>query len=406
VAIKILKSIVFWYFVGVGITLHLSLGAFWYLEPELAVTAWDRALFGLTERLKILAWVDSARKQLSDAAIFSRIPAWTPLPEGPRAPPPGYARIGERLFPSPAAALAALKPGETLDIGAGVYTSPWEIRVPRVAIVGQGHVVFERGAAQGKGNMVIAADNVLVRNIECRLIRVPDENGACIRLEGNNLTVEHVYFHDSEEGILAGAAADGRVEIRDSRFEHLGKGGQAHGVYVGGRELVISDSLFLASQGEGHEIKSRAAKTTIVRSVIASMNGVDSRLIDVPNGGELTVTDSVLLKGPNSASSDAIGFALEVGPGYHPVDRVIVHNNLILLDRYLPSRLLRLRDQKIATQVSGNVIVSRYRTDYDRTNTVFRSRQAAGLPDYPALPLTPLLPAAASPPPPAKGGRP
>lgn len=99
------------------------------------------------------------------------------------------------------------------------------------------------------------------------------------------------------------------------------------------------------------------------------MNGVASRLIDVPNGGELTVTDSVLLKGPHTASSDATGFALEVGSGDHPVDQVIMHNNLILLDRYLPSRLLRLSDQKIAVQVSGNVIVSAYRTDYDHTNT-------------------------------------
>ncbi len=151
--------------------------------------------------------------------------------------------------------------------------------------------------------------------------------------------------------------------------------------------MAIADSLFLASQGEGHEIKSRAAQTTIERSVIASQDGVDSRLIDAPNGGELPVTDSLLAQGPNTSNGDAIGFGLEVGPGFHPVDRVVLRNNLILLERAGPNRLLHLRGDKVPTDVSGNVIVSRDQTADDGTNQVFRDRQAAGLPAYPALPL-------------------
>ena len=79
----------------------------------------------------------------------------------------------------------------------------------------------------------------------------------------------------------------GRILIRNSRFERLGLNGTAHGIYVGGGELYVYQSEFLRSKSQGMEIKSRARKTVIERSVIASLDGVDSRLLDIPNGGEL-----------------------------------------------------------------------------------------------------------------------
>ena len=385
---KTIVSIIIWYLVLVGLLVHLALGAYWYIEPDAALSMLQRAWFAGLPRIPGLAGIDAGRKQLPDHRVFATVSPWVPLPIPADAPPPGMARIGGRLFTSVAAGLAALKPGETLAIGAGTYTTPWVVGVPRVTLVGQGHVVFERGTAQDKANMVVTADDVTVSNIECRLIQVPDRNGACIRQEGRNLTVDHVYYHDSEQGILT-VPDPGRVVIRDSRFERLGRDGQAHGIYIGGGELVITASLFLASQEEGHEIKTRAATTTIAHSVIASLNGVDSRLIDAPNGGVLIVTDSVLLEGPNTSNSDVIGFALEPARPQHQVNRVVIRNNLILFDRTLPSRLLRLRDPKVPVEVSGNTIVSVLPTGYEDGNTRFRSRADAGLADYPYLPLHP-----------------
>ena len=147
---------------------------------------------------------------------------------------------------------------------------------------------------------------------------------------------------------------------------------------------MISDSLFLAARGEGHEIKTRAAENTITRSVIASLNGEDSRLIDAPNGGVLTITESVL-SGPNTANSDVIGFGLESGLGHHPVDEVVIRKNLILIDRDRDGRLLHLSGQVRRVDVSGNVIVSTNGTPYDHSNVVVRS-QRSGFP-IPALPL-------------------
>ena len=75
--------------------------------------------------------------------------------------------------------------------------------------------------------------------------------------------------------------------------------------------MVIRRSEILSSKGQGHEVKSGGYVTLIEDSVIASMDGVDSRLIDVTQGGRLTIRRSVLEEGRASANSDMIGYALE-----------------------------------------------------------------------------------------------
>ena len=63
-------------------------------------------------------------------------------------------------------------------------------------------------------------------------------------------------------------------------------------------ELVLRRSRVVESVGEGHEVKSRAARTIIENNVIASLTGVDSRQIDLPNGGDIVIRGNVLEKGP------------------------------------------------------------------------------------------------------------
>ena len=316
--------------------------------------------------------------------IGQLFPEWQPLPTSDFAPDAQSLRIGMRIFYSMQDAASALKSGDTLDIGAGVYDTPLVIEVDNVTIRGHGHVVLEKGTAQDKGNMLIQGNNVQIKNLECRLISVSDGNGACIRLEGTNLSVDHVYFHDSDQGILTGTDP-GIVRIRDSRFQQLGLNGLSHAIYIGGGELHIENSLFLAAKSEGHEIKSRAQITTIKRSIIASLTGVDSRLIDISNGGTLVVEDSLLAKGPNSSNLDAVGCALEkTRQSNH---RVILRGNLIFLERTESNRLLHIGNDKTSVEVLGNLIISKQNTGYEDGNFVYEEREAAGFPEYPALPI-------------------
>jgi hypothetical protein len=384
---SLLRSLLVLYLAAVGLAFNIAVVVLWLERPDLIWAARAQAQTWLVSRFPALAPADTTRAELSDARIFAGIGRWMPHAHRPGDPAPGTARVRGRVYESVAAAVAALQPGDVLEIGPGTYREAMVIRTPRVEIVGRGHVVFEKAAAGGKANMVVAANDVAIRNIECREITVRDGNGACIRHEGQNLLVDHVYYHDAQQGILTGGNP-GLVDITDSRFERLGHRGRAHGIYIGGGRLSISDSAFLASRSQGHEIKSRAQENTILRTVVASLNGVDSRLIDISNGGALTIASSVLQEGPNSVNGDMIGFALE-GAKQPANNRVTIRGNLVIVDRDRLVRFLHLKDPNTPTSVVGNVFVSSQDLGYRDGNLVYKNRNQAGLAPYPALPMTP-----------------
>ena len=372
------------YFALTGLALHLALGGIYLKRPDIILKAKAIASSQIEERLDLGFHAPGNDAQVPWENVRRQFPEWRPLSTPASAPDAQSMRIGTRIFRSVNDALSALQPGETLDIGSGIYDTPLVVRADNVTILGQGHVVLEKGVAEGKANMVIKGNGVTVRNLECRQISAPDGNGACIRLEGENLFVDHVYFHDSQQGILTGSDP-GLVQLGDSRFERLGAHGSAHGIYIGGGQLLVEDSLFLAARDQGHEIKTRAHTSKIVRSVIASLNGQDSRLIDVSNGGTLVVEDSVLAQGPNSSNADMIGFALEARQPAAMSDYVILRNNLILLERNGANQLLHLGNKEARVDVVDNLIISAQDTGYENSNIVFKTRKKAGFPKYPAL---------------------
>jgi len=240
--------------------------------------------------------------------------------------------------------------------------------------------------AQGKAAIITKGNNIHIENIECRGIKVKDKNGACVRHEGSNLKLVHVYFHSSEAGLLSGAKG-GRIEILDSRFERLGRQGQAHGIYIGGGELIVRGSHFIASVDEGHEIKSRAELTFIDKSIIASLSSEDSRLLDIPNGGRLIVTNSILQQGSGSSNQDAIGYGLENVS--FTENTILLKNNIIVLERHGRSQLIHAAGDLVRTEAINNIIVSSDPVELPGFNLIFESRQEAGLPDYPVLPAMP-----------------
>jgi len=323
-----------------------------------------------------------APDQLAD--LRAALPPWRPDLSNPLAE--GEIRIGGVAVSNLADAARRLGDGDTLEIGPGVYRQGLVVGSNGVTLRGRGHVVFDGAAQAGKATLVIRGDNTLVTNIECRNVRVPDRNGACIRLEGRNLTVNGVYFHSSEQGILSGGSP-GVVTIERSRFERLGKNGRAHGIYIGGGQLRIRDSLFLSAVSQGHEIKSRAESTHIERSVVASLGGDDSRLLDISNGGELIVRDSILEEGPATVNNDVIGFGLE-GRG-HSSPRIVLTRNVILLDGPRRARLIHRREGTPAPTMTENLIVGATATAYPGSNRIAGSRAAAQLPPYPGLPPLP-----------------
>ncbi|GAA5115330.1 right-handed parallel beta-helix repeat-containing protein [Alloalcanivorax gelatiniphagus] len=240
-------------------------------------------------------------------------------------------RVGpDRELTTPSAAAAVARDGDTVLIDAGTYSgdvATWT--QDDLTLRGEGgraHLRADGNDAQGKAVWVIAGDRTTVDRIEFSGASVPDRNGAGIRQEGTDLTVTRSWFHDNENGILTGADGDSDVVIRRSRFFRNGHGdGYSHNLYVGEvRSLTVSGS-WLSGADTGHELKSRAARNTIVGNRITDGDATASYSIDLPNGGLSLVAGNVVVQGPSSENPALVSYGAEGLT--HPRSTIWVVNN-------------------------------------------------------------------------------
>ena len=215
-------------------------------------------------------------------------------------------------------AIAASSDGDLIRIQAGTYTNDFATINKRLTIQGVGgmaKLVATEPAPNGKA-ILVTQNDVTLENIEMSGARVRDENGAAIRHENGSLTLNRVYVHHNENGLLAGDNASSRITISNSEFAFNGRGdGSTHGLYANKiANLTISGSYF-HDASVGHEIKSRAAETLIEGNRISNgPNGTASYNIDLPEGGAATIRNNVIEKGPNASNPYLIHYGGEEGP--------------------------------------------------------------------------------------------
>jgi hypothetical protein len=218
----------------------------------------------------------------------------------------------ELKVPSAAAALAAA--GDTIEIEPGEYIDCAAWNASGLIIVGKapGVIIIDK-TCEGKALFITVGNDITIRNITFMRARVPDGNGAGIRAEGQNLTIERSRFINNENGILARDSPQSTIKISDSEFLENGKCEQfcAHGIYVNHIALLhIEHSRFFETK-IGHHVKSRAFRTELIGNEITDgEKGTSSYLVDVPNGGALIMENNVLQKGPNSSNH---GTAISIG---------------------------------------------------------------------------------------------
>jgi hypothetical protein len=132
-------------------------------------------------------------------------------------------------------------------------------------------------------------------------MRVPDGNGAGIRLEQGDLVVSGATFIDAQSGILTAIDRSGSVSIDRSTFSGLGvhpDGNGAHSIYIGryGR-LRVTRSRFERGTG-GHYLKSRAAAIEVLDCSFDDSAGHDTNyMIDLPNGATGRIAGNVFVQG-------------------------------------------------------------------------------------------------------------
>ncbi|WP_434357018.1 right-handed parallel beta-helix repeat-containing protein [Parasalinivibrio latis] len=289
-----------------------------------------------------------------------------------------------------AAAVSAITDKSIVEFGPGEYTQGITIRHNEVTLRGSQGTHFKGAQVQGKGTFVVAGDNVRIERIECSNVAVRDQNGACVRQEGKDLVLDDVYFHTSEQGLLS-AKGSGSLLITNSTFSNLGKNGRAHGIYSNNDTLTIRNSTVKSAKSQGHEVKSRASVTNIESSTIASVGGQDSRLLDIPNGGALRITHSVLQQGPNSVNRQLIGFGLE--PNYDPLAMHVVEiqDTVIILERNGTNEFLALPKtgtDYLVISIEGNDFIGEFmdKGNLPQSNNFYPDRATYGLGPYPNLP--------------------
>ena len=283
---------------------------------------------------------------------------------------PGHALAGQTLrvgpqheLRSPGAAAKVARDGDTIEIEAGVY--PGEAAVWRQsnltirAIGGRAHLRADGAHAEGKAIWVLKGANTTIEHVEFSGAKVPDRNGAGIRLEGPGLTVRHCYFHHNENGILGGAGLESDVLIEHSEFAHNGFGdGQSHNLYIGTARNFTLRYSYVHHAIVGHNVKSRAIKNFIsYNRIMDEHDGRASYAIDLPDGGLSFVMGNLIQQGPANDNRTVIAYGAE---GYkNPLNELYFVSNTVVNDDPKGGRFLFIRRGADAVRVVNNLFSGR-----------------------------------------------
>jgi hypothetical protein len=242
-------------------------------------------------------------------------------------------------FATIAAAVAASSDGDTINVEAGTYQNDFffiDHSLTIQAVNGEAKIVANGSGLAGKAAIIAGtptgSPNIAINGFDISGVAVADGNGAAIRYEGGNLSLTNDFFHNNQEGLLGnGDDPNGTIAVHHSEFAFNGDGsGFTHNFYAGAIANVSIDDSYFHDANVGHEIKSRAANTTVTNSRVFDNNATASYSIDTPNGGNVNISNNVIEQGPNSENNAIFAWG-EEGITHNGTETI--SNNTIVNDR-------------------------------------------------------------------------
>ena len=290
------------------------------------------------------------------------VPGVPVLPVGPLDVAGRTLRVGPvGEYATPSAAAAAARDGDTVEIASGDYRGDVAVwTANRLRIVGgdpRPHIRADGRDAQGKGIWVIRGDDTVVENVELSGARVPDRNGAAIRVEGRNFVLRNAFLHDNENGLLTGANATSEITIDRSEFARNGGGdGMTHNLYVGNVAKLTVTGSYLHHAIVGHNLKSRAMVTTLTDNRFADeSDGRASYEADFPNGGRVTLAFNIFQKGSAAENPTLVSYGAE-GLASDATHELVAKGNTFISQRAASgTRFLFIAPGTRLVNVNGNV---------------------------------------------------
>ena len=225
----------------------------------------------------------------------------------------------DRKYASPADALAAAKPGDTILIHPRADGKPWEgvalrITIPRLTITAlpSTHPVTLSGTGfdySGEGSMPRAiiqfdpeASGGVVENLELKDARNQSHNAAGVRInQASGVTVRACRISGNDMGVMSGGSfkdktgADQLIEGCTILANGCDKDpGFNHNLYLGGTSVTVR-GCEISGSTTGHNLKSRAHFNLIEYNHIHDAANYEIDLVDEKGNTDALSSDAIIL---------------------------------------------------------------------------------------------------------------
>ena len=240
-------------------------------------------------------------------------------------------------FATIGAAAAAATDSCIVEIDAGTYTGDvarWTQDNLIIRAVG-GEVVLDAAGKNfgGMGTWVVNGGKVCIEGITFRNAKVPDRNGAGIRLVKGFLTVRNCRFLYNETGIMTPNDGVSTLNVLNSEFGYNSAGdGLSHNIYVGEMAYFSVSGSWFHHEDEGHLIKTRAKVSLIIYNLVADGNDEKSTAsyeIDFASGGIGVVVGNIIQQSKSSRNPIIISYSNESRRPWDDNELYVSHNTII-----------------------------------------------------------------------------